>query len=123
LVHDQTTDTTSPLFTLDTAANPIVSASFIEVHGQVSLTLTLATAVTIPWGATTPAKTLSVFDVQLGSIKDNQATPVVLYPLSGNFIRAGWNYFLIEGDQSKGLHNPSYVTAVLNTTLNQDLTN
>jgi hypothetical protein len=41
--------------------------------------------------------------------------------LSGNLVRAGWNYFLVEGDQSKGLHNPSFVQAVLDATLRKDL--
>ena len=49
------------------------------------------------------------------------ATPAAIYALSGNFVRAGWNYFLVEGDQSEGLHNPSFVTAVLNATLARDL--
>lgn len=59
----------------------------------------------------------------MGAIKDNAATPAALYLLSGNLVRAGWNYFLIEGDQRKGLHNPSFVTAVLNATLAKDLSN
>jgi hypothetical protein len=112
--------TTSPSFALDTSLYPITSATFVEIHGQVSLQLTLATAVTIPWGGTA-TRTLSTFAVQLGALKDNQTTPAPVYALSGRFIRAGWNYFLVEGDQSKGLHNPSFVTAVMNNTLAQDL--
>jgi hypothetical protein len=112
--------TTSPSFALDTSLYPIMSATFVEIHGQVSLQLTLATPVTIPWGGTA-TRTLSTFAVQLGSLKDNQATPAPVYALSGRFIRAGWNYFLIEGDNTKGLHNPSFVLAVLNNTLAQDL--
>jgi hypothetical protein len=50
-------------------------------------------------------------------------TPVALYSLTGNMVRAGWNYFLVEGDQSKGLHNPSFVNAVLNATVRKDLSN
>lgn len=68
-------------------------------------------------------KTTNEFGVQLGQFKDNQTTPVAQYALTGNLIRAGWNYFLIEGDQSLGLHNPSSVTAVLNTTIARDLSN
>ena len=61
------------------------------------------------------------FGVQMGNIKDTQATPKVVYALSGNMVRAGWNYFLIEGDQSLGLHNPTFANAVLSTTLSKDL--
>ncbi len=56
-----------------------------------------------------------------GSVKDG--ANVVVYALSGNFVHAGWNYFLIHGDGSRGLHNPSFATAVLNTTLAKDLSN
>jgi hypothetical protein len=47
----------------------------------------------------------------------------VLYTLAGNFVRADWNYFLIEGDGTKGLHNPSFAAAVLNNTIAKDLAN
>ncbi|HYU15755.1 MAG TPA: hypothetical protein VEL05_06780, partial [Candidatus Acidoferrum sp.] len=112
---------------IDTNVNPIVSVGFEEVHGQVSLDIRLTNAVTIPFvdAAGNPAgtKDMNEFGVQLGSLKDNQATPAVLYALSGNLVRAGWNYFLVEGDHSEGLHNPSFVTAVLNATLAKDLSN
>jgi hypothetical protein len=51
------------------------------------------------------------------------AGTTALYALSGNLVRAGWNYFLVEGDESKGIHNPTFVNTVINTTLRQDLTN
>jgi hypothetical protein len=89
--------------------------------------LHFAQPITVPFvdaaGNPAPSKSLTSFGVQMGAIKDNQATPAVLYALSGNLVRAGWNYFLVEGDQSKGLHNPSFVAAVLNTTLRKDLSN
>jgi hypothetical protein len=72
-------------------------------------------------GAPAGTKSMTSFGVQMGALKDNQATPVALYSLSGNLVRAGWNYFLVEGDQSKGLHNPSFVQAVLDATLRKDL--
>ena len=103
-----------------TGAVKIVSASFVEVHGQISLDITLNQAIAIPG---LPAASYSEFSAQLGDLKDNAATPAVLYALTGNFTKAGWNYFLIEGDQSKGLHNPSFVSAVMNTTLAKDLSN
>jgi hypothetical protein len=111
---------------IDATANAIASVKLVEIHGQVGLDVTLTNAITIPYidgtGAPQP-KTTNEFGVQLGALKDNQATPVVLYALTGNFIRAGWNYFLIEGDGSKGLHNPSFAISVLNTTIAKDLSN
>jgi hypothetical protein len=120
------TSSSAATWQVDTTANPIADVKVEEIHGQVGLVITLTNAVSIPYvtGTGAPApKTTNTFGVQLGSLKDNSATPAVLYALTGNYIKAGWNYFLVEGDQSLGLHNPSFVTAVLNTTLAKDLSN
>ncbi|HET7826272.1 MAG TPA: cytochrome c3 family protein, partial [Anaeromyxobacter sp.] len=112
---------------LDVVGNPVTSVDVLEIHGQIGFVLHFATPITVPFvtgsGAPAPIKSLTSFGVQMGAIKDNQATPVALYALSGNLVRAGWNYFLVEADQSKGLHNPSFVSAILNTTLRKDLSN
>lgn len=42
------------------------------------------------------------------------ATPTI--PVDDTFAKAVWNYALIEQDFSKGVHNPSFVHNVLNTT-------
>jgi len=42
-------------------------------------------------------------------------TPV--FATSDVEIKAVWNYFLVEEDQSLGLHNPTFVQAVLNSTM------
>jgi hypothetical protein len=104
------------------AANPVVSVGLEEGHGQIEFHITLTTPISITWtdGSTT---TTNQFGVQLGSLKDNQATPVAIYALTGNMVRAGWNYFLIEGDDSHGIHNPGFAQAVLNATMAQDLSN
>jgi formate-dependent nitrite reductase cytochrome c552 subunit len=128
---DEATDlyssTSASNVVLDVVANPVTSVGVEENHGQIGFVLHFAQPITVPFvdasGAPAPSKTLTSFGVQMGAIKDNQATPVALYALSGKLVRAGWNYFLVEGDQSKGLHNPSFVNAVLNTTLHQDLSN
>jgi hypothetical protein len=107
---------------INVATNPVVSVGIEEGHGQIEFHITLTSPITITWtdGSTT---TTNQFGVQLGSLKDNQGTPAVLYALSGNMVRAGWNYFLIEGDQSLGIHNPIFAQQVLNSTLAQDLSN
>jgi hypothetical protein len=64
---------------------------------------------------------MTTFGVQLGSLKDN--ANAVVYSLSGNLIRAGWNYILIQYDGSKGIHNPTFVNEVLTKTLAKDLSN
>jgi hypothetical protein len=112
---------------LDVVANPVTTVDVEEIHGQVGFVLHFAIPITVPFvdaaGNPAPSKAMTSFGVQMGAIKDTAATPAALYLLSGNLVRAGWNYFLVEGDQSKGLHNPSFVTAVLNTTLAKDLSN
>ena len=112
---------------LDVAANPVTAISLMEIHGQVGLALDFALPITIPFvdasGNPAPSRAMTSFGVQLGALKDNQPTPVPLYALSGNFIRAGWNYFLVEGDQSLGLHNPTFVQSILSASLAKDLSN
>jgi predicted CXXCH cytochrome family protein len=128
---DETTDfyssTSASNVVLDVVANPVTSVGIEEVHGQIGFVLHFAQPITVPFvtatGAPAPGKAMTSFGVQMGALKDNQATPVALYALSGNLVRAGWNYFLIEGDQSKGLHNPSFVNAVLNASVRKDLSN
>ena len=128
---DEATDlyssTSASNVVLDLVGNPVTSVGIEENHGQIGFVLHFAQPITVPFvtssGAPAPSKSMTSFGVQMGAVKDNQATPAVLYALSGNLVRAGWNYFLIEGDQSKGLHNPSFVNAVLNTTMRKDLSN
>ena len=111
---------------IDTTQNALVSASIEEIHGEIGFLLSFANPILIqlvdsngvPSG---PPRSMASFGVQLGSLKDTQSTPVPLYALTGNLIRAGWNYFLVQGDASKGLHNPSFVMSALNTTLSKDM--
>ncbi|HET7503852.1 MAG TPA: cytochrome c3 family protein, partial [Kofleriaceae bacterium] len=111
---DEATDfyssTSASNLVLDVVANPVTSVGIEEIHGQVGFVLHFAQPITVPFvdaaGNPAPSKSLTSFGVQMGAVKDNAApTPAVLYTLTGNLVRAGWNYFLVEGDQSKGLHN------------------
>jgi hypothetical protein len=106
---------------LDLVNNPVTSASAEEVHGQISFVLHFANPMSVTF---TDGSTLALtsFSVQMGDIKDATAK-TSLYALSGNLVRTGWNYFLVEGDQSRGLHNPSFVSAVLDASLHKDLSN
>ncbi len=113
---------------VDVSQNPIVSASVEEIHGQIGFLLTFTNPVSVqlvdangvPSGQ---PKDMTSFGVQMGSIKDTQLKPAAVYALNGNMVRAGWNYFLIEGDQSKGLHNPTFATTVMDNSLAKDLSN
>jgi Carboxypeptidase regulatory-like domain/Doubled CXXCH motif (Paired_CXXCH_1) len=128
---DEATDfyssTSASNLVLDVVANPVTSVGIEEVHGQIGFVLHFAQAITVPFvdasGAPAPSRSMTSFAVQMGALKDNQATPVALYSTSGNMVRAGWNYFLIEGDGTEGIHNPSFALAVLAATQAVDLSN
>lgn len=119
---------------LRSSANAEVQASFVydgsnkyakventEVHGQIGQTYTLTNPVTFTVGGVN--YTVKSFEVGIGSIFSNSAMTTNVYALSGNMVRAGWNYYLIEGDQSKGIHNPSFATSVIRASLAKDLSN
>jgi formate-dependent nitrite reductase cytochrome c552 subunit len=107
---------------IDPVANPIVSVGLVEVHGQIGFQFTFTSNVTLQLvDATTGALKSTIqtktFAAQMGTVKDTQATPVALYPANSNMTKAGWNYFLLEGDQSKGLHNPTFAETVIAATM------
>ncbi|MHB8872269.1 MAG: carboxypeptidase regulatory-like domain-containing protein [Myxococcaceae bacterium] len=111
---------------IDVVANPVIHVGIVEGHGQVEFHLEFATPISIQFldSAGNPAgapRSVTEFGVQMGSLKDNAATPAALYAASSNMTRAGWNYFLIEGDHSLGLHNPTFAQQVLTNTMAQDL--
>jgi hypothetical protein len=104
--------------TVDLAANPLTHIGITEGHGQLELHLVFTSPVSVTWTdgtTTTPIE----FGVQLQSVLD--ATDTKLYAAGGNFVKAGWNYLLIHGDGSHGVHNPSYVLEILHATMAQDL--
>ncbi len=123
---------TPQLLTYD-GTNPYTSVVLEEVHGQIGFLVTLTNNVTktITSGtganAVTASYTFKQFEVQLGAIfnKNNPTWPVkvadadTVFTRAGTMVRAGWNYFLVEGDQSKGIHNPTFVNSVLNNTIAQ----
>ena len=118
---DAYSTTAFPIAMTGTAANPVVSVGVEEIHGQVGYLLTFTKDVNVTFASGT--KPMRTFGVQMGALKDNQTSPAALFALSGNLVRAGWNYFLIEGDQSKGLHNPTFALGVLNASNGKDLSN
>ncbi len=133
VAYDPSTDLYSATsgFKIDTSAttgNPVTAVGVEEIHGQIGFMLTFTNPVSVQFVDSTGApagspKDMTTFGVQMGSLKDGAASPQALFALSGNMVRAGWNYFLVEGDQSKGIHNPTFVNTVLDQTLGKDLSN
>jgi cytochrome c553 len=85
--------------TIDPAT--IQKVELAEIAGQQGVTLTLAGGRRI--------------QSQLGELRDAQGRPS--FATSDPIVRAGWNYFLLEGDDSFGVHNPRFYRHVILTTL------
>ncbi len=79
----------------------VTSVTVEEIHGQIGFQVNDGI----------------VHDIQLGKFTTGSPTGTAIVPLTDPIVKAGWNYFLIEGDSSKGIHNPSFVTGVLNNTI------
>lgn len=59
-------------------------------------------------------KNVTSLDVPLAFLTDSKKQP--LYLPNSNFVKGAWNYFLIKSDNSKGVHNFTFVQTVLNNT-------
>ena len=97
-----------------TGNNPVVSA-VAAPQGRAGITavLTFTTPVSITFAGGV-VNTLSSFTVDLGTVQDALANP--MFAQNGNMYKANWNYSLIAQDQSLGVHNPPFVSAVLAAT-------
>ena len=58
--------------------------------------------------------TLNAASVQLGDITSG-GKPAV--PTTDILVKVGWNYFLVTGDSSYGIHNPAWVNDLLNNSI------
>jgi len=96
---DPKTDAYTDNFRVDPAQ--VASVGLEEIHGQQGLKFNL--------------KTGGAWYSQLGSVMDAAGKPV--FATSDPLVRAGWNFWLIEGDDSFGVHNPRFARAVLLATL------
>lgn len=96
----------------------IASVTPTEPHGQQGFIIKFKNPVEVTYKpAKEAAHAISVreVEVQLGDITTDGKAPLI--PTSDPLVKAGWNFFLIEGDGSKGVHNPSFVMEVLKATL------
>jgi len=79
----------------------ITKVELAEIAGQQGVTLHLSTGRRI--------------STQIGELRDGQGRPS--FATSDPVIKAGWNFWLLEGDGSWGVHNPRFVRQVVNATL------
>jgi hypothetical protein len=91
------------------AASNIEALDVTEPHGQQGFIVHFVTPVDFtysPPGETPHTLTLEEAEVQLGDFTTDGTAKLI--PTSDPLVRAGWNFFLIEGDGSKGIHNPTF---------------
>jgi len=79
----------------------ITKVELVEIHGQQGLKFDLRSG--------------GAWYSQLGDVKDASGRPV--FATGDPIVRAGWNFWLIEGDDSFGVHNPRFARTVLLGTL------
>jgi len=92
--------------TIKNAAD-IAAVEFIESHGRQGVTVELANGTKVP-------------DLSLAAVKVVRpgGSSVELYATADPAIpKAGWNYFMVHSDKSKGVHNPAFVNSGLDVSI------
>ncbi|HEV2721681.1 MAG TPA: hypothetical protein VG323_16805, partial [Thermoanaerobaculia bacterium] len=85
------------------AASDIAAVAFVSSHGSQGIDVTLKDGTTIAGLAMTAVK-----------VVPPAGSAVALYSvIDPNVPKAGWNYFMITNDKSKGVHNPAFVNSAL----------
>jgi hypothetical protein len=95
-------------------ASNIASLHVTEPHGQIGFLVQFVTPVEFtysPPNETPHTLTLAQAEVQLADFTTDGTAKLI--PTSDPLVRAGWNFFLIEGDGSKGVHNPSFTFSAI----------
>ncbi|MEW6141755.1 MAG: carboxypeptidase regulatory-like domain-containing protein [Chloroflexota bacterium] len=96
----------------------IASIEPTEPHGQQGFLFKFKNPVSLTYKpATGETHTVQVTEaeVQLGDITTDGKIQVI--PLTDPLVKAGWNYFLIHGDGSGGIHNPTFTFNVIKASI------
>jgi hypothetical protein len=96
----------------------IASAEPTEPHGQQGFILKFKSPVKFtysPKGEQPHTVELSEAEVQLRDITTDGTIQAI--PVGDVLVRVGWNYFLIHGDGSEGIHNPAFTNDILDASI------
>ena len=95
----------------------IASVEPVEVHGQEGFMVKFKNSVAVTYSPTDAkhSQNLTQIQVQLGDFTTDGKTAVI--PATDVLVKAGWNYYLLHGDGSKGVHNPDFSDDVLNASI------
>lgn len=92
-----------------TDGSAVTAVEFTESHGRLAMDITI--------GDTTYEHVRLASDTEVKDSGGN-AVGALIDSAAGQIIaKAGWNYFLIEGDGSEGVHNPSFTFEILNASM------
>ena len=89
-----------------------------EPHGLQDYVITLTSPVKVtcaPEDEDPHTVSVSEVTVQLGDLTTDGQT--LLIGLDDPLVRAGWSYFLLHGDGSEGVHNPSFTMDVIRASI------
>lgn len=96
----------------------IASIELVEPHGQIGFIFKFKQEVSFtysPAGEQPHTLSLAEAQIQLGDITSD-GKKAIISP-SDILVKAGWNYFLLEGDSSFGIHNPGFIDDVLRSSI------
>ncbi|MBM2824496.1 MAG: hypothetical protein HW402_160 [Dehalococcoidales bacterium] len=102
---------------LSVAKDNIAALEPTEPHGQQGFLIKFKTPLTFTYnvaGESPHTMSLSEVEVQLGDVTDGTTS---LVAFTDPLVKAGWNYFLLHGDASEGIHNPAFTTAVIDASI------
>jgi hypothetical protein len=108
-------DIKSSPFTIN--KSDIASIEPTEPHGQQGYIFKLSTPVMVTYataGGSSHTVSMAELQVQLGDIA---AGTTAIIGTNDALVQAGWNYFLVHGDASEGVHNPAFINDVLDASI------
>ena len=92
-----------------TAASAVTAVHFAESHGRQAMNITV--------DGTTYEHVRLGRDTLVKDSGGNELGSFLKSPGGQSIAKAGWNLFLIEGDGSEGVHNPSFTIGVINASI------
>ncbi|MBI2831571.1 MAG: carboxypeptidase regulatory-like domain-containing protein [Chloroflexi bacterium] len=96
----------------------ILGAEPFEPHGQQGFIFKFKTPVTVTYKPANEAAhtvQMSEVEIQLGDISPDGAN--ALFAPTDTFVKVGWNFWLIHGDGSGGIHNPLFTQRVIDASI------
>ena len=115
IAYKQTTDLYSnPVVVTVLPTDPSNISFELEIHGQESACMTLPTAIQVTWTDGT-SSSITNLCFQMGSLKDVPGGANIV-PANSDLTKALWNYYLLKGDGSFGIHNPTFIDQILTNT-------